>query len=299
MPTGVLGQQVAMPAAYSSPLASEEIPLRKLVLAPTTGLNTGAVQSLGTLSSSEDVSVPAYTNPVGTIQDSLGTIISGVYDMQAKQGTANSQLSEALAVVAPLSSEISAVGTAVALSNTILTTPQTGSSALTGWVEEGSLINELWEHVTGVGGFDAMDDAIDYMASALSQLNLYGLFRMYPAVNFMFNASSVFQFGWTAWPAQLQLCTESARMAGESDVAMLLRLAPDYPWVSNFEGSDYAGASFQFPSGGGYFNVFYIPPPPTLAQIKALWNYTPSSGPPERNGITDSMDIWAMLPIQY
>lgn len=298
MPTGVSGVQVSGVMARSSALAEEEIPSRKLFPASTAFQQVRSIESAGTLSASAEV------NNVESPYLAQGTDVAQEIALQGQQ---NLQAS-----VAGVQGEVAAVSVQVSNVQTSATTAAVQSTAanlaiqtaisdaaLFGFIETGTAITQVWEHVTGVSGFDPMDDAIDYIASIGSRLSLYCVFRMYPAVSFLVNFASAFEFGWSAFPPQLTGCKESARLPGESDVTMLNRLAPDYSWVANFQGSDYAGASITWTGVSSYYNVFYCPPPPTLAQIKALWNYTPTSGPPVRSGVDDSMRIWSMLPIQY
>lgn len=91
----------------------------------------------------------------------------------------------------------------------------------------------------------------------------------------------------------------SANSPGESDFHMLQRLYPARDWTADYNGSPYVGAFIEQIGGTWSAEVYYIPQPPTLAEIKKLWDYTPSSGLPVRNGIEDSMQIWSLLPVQY
>lgn len=92
-----------------------------------------------------------------------------------------------------------------------------------------------------------------------------------------------------------------AKLAGETDLQMLERVYPAITWVANYLSSRYPGASVD--TGGGYHvDVFYAPPAvgtDIVAAFKDLWTYTPSSGPPTRNGIEDYMNILTLLPLQF
>lgn len=97
----------------------------------------------------------------------------------------------------------------------------------------------------------------------------------------------------------LSLASPSANLLGETDIDMLVRVYPAQPWVANFRNSGRPGANCTLPFVGSFL-AYYAPMESlTLEQIFHLWDYTPDSGPPIRNGITDFANILAMLPVQY
>jgi len=105
---------------------------------------------------------------------------------------------------------------------------------------------------------------------------------------------------------------------GMSDLAFLQMKLPAYAWEENHENTGMVGMSAQS-AGDGIIRSYYWSPPCVSAdainalivdavieaennivnRIFHLWDYTPSSGGPQRNGITDTMQIAALLPVQY
>jgi len=157
-----------------------------------------------------------------------------------------------------------------------------------------------------VWGFTNSDGYGDYTINAVGSSSVFAwrvgnmaAFRTSYAINFL----TCFTIGIDGNPPQvlpnLNGANPQAKLSGETDLEMLQRVYPAYDWVANYQGSQYCGTDLVPDSSFVPFQVFYVPPPPSLAEIHALWDYTPSSGPPMRNGIDDSMAIWSMLPIQY
>lgn len=185
--------------------------------------------------------------------------------------------------------------------------------ANTGMVDFGSLKTEVDEILAGVGGADRTGYEVairDGVVSALNTLWKYGanvanigadrgLFRNDYAVNFL-TVYGLVDGQYYAFPQDnLNAAWPGANLPGENDVTMLNRVLPAHTWVDNYNGTHLPGAAVSAGVGGWTYDAYYLPPAPSLSQIKALWDYTPSSGPPMRNGIEDSMRMWALLPVQY
>jgi hypothetical protein len=85
---------------------------------------------------------------------------------------------------------------------------------------------------------------------------------------------------------------------GETDEDFLLRVLPAYNWAFNLNATGMTGMVLGF-EDASYVEYYWSPPPPTLAQIKALADYTVAGGDTVRNGFEDSMQIVSMIPFRF
>lgn len=88
-------------------------------------------------------------------------------------------------------------------------------------------------------------------------------------------------------------------LPGESDYDMLNRLYPGEFWEEHLNGSAFPGL-VKLNADDSVVTYIYSPLEGDIVQkFYHLWDYTPSSGPPTRNGITDFIKILSLLPLQY
>lgn len=98
----------------------------------------------------------------------------------------------------------------------------------------------------------------------------------------------------------LNAATMAGLIAAKTDpLTYLQAVLPGYPWQENQDGTGLVGMSWLSSTDSIYRSYYWSPMPASLYDIYHLWDYTPSSGPPTRNGIDDSMQIYALLPVQF
>jgi len=127
------------------------------------------------------------------------------------------------------------------------------------------------------------------------------LWRSISAPHFLFTQPFVESGGDVLQATPLFAVVPSDKLGSETTQEFLSRVVPSWTWETTFPDVELV-TGFETSGASGFtFNVLYSPltSAPSLAQIKALWDYTPSSGPPERNGIDDSMSIYSLLPVQF
>lgn len=89
-----------------------------------------------------------------------------------------------------------------------------------------------------------------------------------------------------------------ANADGESDLDMLIRLYPAYTWLSDAFVPHRVGAVIE--TVGGVHGLWvYDPPGPSLSDIRDLFMYTPTSGPPKRSLIEDMQNLIACVPVTF
>lgn len=161
------------------------------------------------------------------------------------------------------------------------------------------IADAVWNHVLHIDGNVSADYAVSLMyISAWRQSQIF-VGRPFNALNFYVSPSLNHNgFPLSVLP-NLSMASPSANLPGESDFEMLVRLYPAYSWEENYQDTGLPGAPIPYIGSAISAFAYYSPLPPGLNSIHGLWDYTPSSGPPARNGIDDSMSIWSLLPVQY
>lgn len=112
----------------------------------------------------------------------------------------------------------------------------------------------------------------------------------------------------------LNAAVGSAQPVGMSDLEYLQTTLPAYAWEENHENSGMVGMTATS-LGDGIPRSYYWSPPAMssallqqllidsnndlLERFRALWDYTPSSGPPVRSGISDTKLLLSMIPFQF
>lgn len=121
------------------------------------------------------------------------------------------------------------------------------------------------------------------------------------APHFLFTQDFIANGFDTLAATQLFSVVPGDKLGSETRQEFLTRVVPSFTWETNFPDPDLVTGFLTVDPHGLTMGVLYSPlvSAPSLAEIKALWDYTPASGPPVRNGIDDSMQIYSLLPVQF
>lgn len=92
-------------------------------------------------------------------------------------------------------------------------------------------------------------------------------------------------------------CAPWLQQDNETDLAFLQRVAPTWAWIDNYLGSGWVGTEVN-PFVDVTYRVFWVPPLLWKGIIELL-KYTPSSGPPVRNGWKDLIHMLSLIPVMW
>lgn len=302
MPVGVKLSYPQQTSYINSALAEEEIPQRKLWL-PGQALPSKAVNApvVNAQASPSGVAVNNPVEPAGrSITEIMNQNNATIGEVGADLSAQNLQLQKQLTdVSATQLAATSGVGTQVSGLQTVLTDLTTGPGTMFGFQQIADAIQGIWNWSTSQNYFSPSVNWLNNAGAAGAAIMSQILWRLETSTSFLvcFN----FFEGSGGFPdvENLNLAQASDKPSGTSPLAYLNGVLPAYDWQENHLGTGLVGMSFVSAIDSVSRDYFWSPIPPSLDDIFHLWDYTPSSGPPQRNGITDFISVLTLLPVQF
>jgi len=287
----------------NSSVALDEIPQRKLYIqnngAPlgtvnSDALNSGAVFDQGSASSGAGNQMD---NLVGAISEIAGAV-------QQNSATAAVQSAQTQALIAnPITGTNQRIANtldAVVGVQTSMDAYQAANSALFGFQTVTNAVLTTWEFSGSENYYSTAIDQLNNAAFGGAIILSQALLRLQSSVNFLV---------WYVYAEQsqgfydvedLNAATVQGLIAAKTDpLTYLQTVLPGYPWQDDQDGTGLVGMSWVSATDGIPRSYYWSPPAASLYDFYHLWDYTPTSGPPTRNGIDDFMQFLALVPVQW
>jgi hypothetical protein len=125
---------------------------------------------------------------------------------------------------------------------------------------------------------------------------IWGLHRLLTSPNHLCNYPNLGLASGGSPVFQLQDVGPWANLVGESDLDMHVRLHPEFDWDFDFTVPGRVAALDVATSSRA---VYWPDTGFSCAALHECFRYTPSSGPPERDGLQDMLFVVSMLPVQW